>query len=53
MQARLKIGAISRTVHVYPTLAQVNRRAVNTYYAPRLFSPCTRTLVRWIQRLLG
>jgi hypothetical protein len=31
----------------------VNRRTVNSYYAPRLFSPRTRTLVRWIQRILG
>jgi pyruvate/2-oxoglutarate dehydrogenase complex dihydrolipoamide dehydrogenase (E3) component len=53
MQARLPFRRISETVHVYPTLAQVNRRAVNTYYGPRLFSPRTRTLVRWIQKVLG
>ena len=53
MQARLPFSKISQAIHVYPTLAQVNRRAVNTYYAPRLFSPRTRTVVRWIQRLLG
>ncbi len=53
MQARLPFSKISQTVHVYPTLAQVNRRVVNTYYAPRLFSPRTRALVRWIQRLMG
>jgi pyruvate/2-oxoglutarate dehydrogenase complex dihydrolipoamide dehydrogenase (E3) component len=53
MQARLPFNKISQAIHVYPTLAQVNRRTVNSYYAPRLFSPRTRTLVRWIQRILG
>ncbi len=53
MQARLPFSRISQAVHVYPTLAQVNRRAVNTYYGPRLFSPRTRAMVRWIRRLLG
>jgi len=53
MQARLPLSRIAQAIHVYPTLAQVNRRAANTYYAPRLFSPRTRAVVRWIQRLLG
>jgi pyruvate/2-oxoglutarate dehydrogenase complex dihydrolipoamide dehydrogenase (E3) component len=53
MQARLPFRRLSDAVHVYPTLAQVNRRTVNTYYGPRLFSPRARTLVRWIQKLLG
>jgi dihydrolipoamide dehydrogenase len=53
MQAGLPFRRIAQTIHVYPTLAQVNRRTVNTYYAPRLFSPRTRTLVRWVRRLLG
>ena len=53
MQAGLPFKRISQAIHVYPTLAQVNRRTVNTYYASRLFSPRTRTIVRWIQRVLG
>ncbi|MCG5498926.1 dihydrolipoyl dehydrogenase family protein [Ectothiorhodospira variabilis] len=52
MQTRLKVGQISATIHAYPTRAQVHRRAVNTLYAPKLFSPRTRSLVRWIQRIL-
>ncbi len=46
------IGDISATIHAYPTLAQVHRRTVNTFYAAKLFSPGTRRLVRWINRLL-
>ena len=52
MQTGATIGDISATIHAYPTLAQVHRRAVNTYYAGKLFSPRTRRLVRWLNRLL-
>ena len=31
MQAGLKIGDISATIHAYPTLAQISRRTVNKY----------------------
>ncbi len=52
MQTGVKIGDISATIHAYPTLAQIHRRVVNTAYSPRLFSPGTRKLVKWINRLL-
>jgi pyruvate/2-oxoglutarate dehydrogenase complex dihydrolipoamide dehydrogenase (E3) component len=52
MQAKLPVGRISAAIHAYPTLAQIHRRAVNTRYSPKLFSPGTRRLVRWIQRLI-
>ena len=35
MKTGAKIGDISATIHAYPTLSQVNRRTVNTAYAPR------------------
>ena len=53
---RMKVGAgladISATIHAYPTLAQFHRRAANMAYAPKLFRPATRRLVRWMQRLV-
>jgi pyruvate/2-oxoglutarate dehydrogenase complex dihydrolipoamide dehydrogenase (E3) component len=52
MRAGIRIGTIGATIHAYPTLAQVHRRTVNTYYGPRLFNPRVRRLVRWINRLL-
>jgi pyruvate/2-oxoglutarate dehydrogenase complex dihydrolipoamide dehydrogenase (E3) component len=52
MQVGAKIGAISAAIHAYPTRAQIHRRVVNTYYGQKLFSPGTRRLVRWINRLL-
>ncbi|MDN5850118.1 MAG: FAD-dependent oxidoreductase [Nitrococcus sp.] len=52
MTAGVRIDRISAAIHAYPTLAQIHRRTVNTFYARKLFSPRTRHLVRWLQRLL-
>ncbi|UCE76238.1 MAG: mercuric reductase [Gammaproteobacteria bacterium] len=52
MKTGASIGDISTTIHAYPTLAQVHRRTVNTFYGTKLFSPATRRLVRWINRLI-
>lgn len=52
MQAGLKISDISATIHAYPTLAQISRRTVNTYYGEKLFSQRTRKIVGWINNLL-
>jgi pyruvate/2-oxoglutarate dehydrogenase complex dihydrolipoamide dehydrogenase (E3) component len=52
MKTGAGIGDISATIHAYPTLAQVHRRTVNTYYGKKLFSPGTRRLVKWINRLV-
>jgi hypothetical protein len=52
MTAGVRLGAISATIHAYPTLAQVHRRAVNSGLGKRLFSRGTRRLVRVIHRLL-
>jgi pyruvate/2-oxoglutarate dehydrogenase complex dihydrolipoamide dehydrogenase (E3) component len=52
MQVRAKAGDISRLVHAYPTLAQIHRRAVNAYYAPRLYSGAARLVARLANLLL-
>ncbi len=52
MQAGVKIADISAAIHAYPTLSQIHRRTVNTAYAPKLFSATTRSIVKWINRLL-
>ena len=52
MKTGATIADISATIHAYPTLAQVHRRTVNSFYSRKLFSPGTRHLVRWINRLV-
>jgi len=52
MKTGAGIGDISATIHAYPTLAQIHRRTVNTWYGAKLFSARTRRLVGWINRLI-
>lgn len=52
MKTGASIGDISATIHAYPTLAQIHRRTVNVWYGQKLFSPASRRLVKWINRLL-
>ncbi len=37
MQKNVPIGALSTTIHVYPTLSQANQRAADNYYREKLF----------------
>ncbi len=50
IQSKLPLSAISNTIHAYPTLAQVHRRAVNSAYTTTLFSSRTKSLVRFLNR---
>lgn len=38
MKTRVKIQALSQTIHTYPTLSEVVRRTADTYYREKLFS---------------
>jgi len=48
IQAKLKVSQLSDTIHVYPTLSQIHRRAANSYYAPKLFNWKTKALVKFL-----
>lgn len=48
-----KLAALRDTIHCYPTYSDAVRKAVSEVYRPRLFSDRTRTIVRWIRRILG
>ena len=52
MKSGASVATIASTIHAYPTLAQIHRRTANTAFAQTLFSPATRHLVRWLQRLI-
>lgn len=52
MRLNAGLRELSETIHAYPTLAQSIRRAANTYYSGTLFSPRTRNVVKWLNRLL-
>ncbi|MEO1089299.1 MAG: FAD-dependent oxidoreductase [Pseudomonadota bacterium] len=46
MQGKAPLKAMASLVAPYPTLSELNKRAASQYYAPRLFSPRVRRLVR-------
>ena len=48
---RLKVSAMAKTITPYPTLSEISARAAGSYYAPKLFSPRTKRIVRFLQRL--
>lgn len=47
----LKLSAMAGLLLPYPTLSEISKRVAGNYYAPRLFSPGVRALVRGLMRL--
>lgn len=52
-QAGLPITSISKTIHVYPTIAQGLKRAADSYYAEKLFKGWFPKVARWLIRRGG
>lgn len=52
MKSGSSLTSISSMIHAYPTLSQVHRRTVNTQLSGKLFSPLSRQIVQWLNRLL-
>ena len=50
MKSGLKASAVNGTVHAYPTLSEINKRAISTFMGEKLFQPRTR---RWLGRIFG
>ena len=48
----LNLSAIRDTIHIYPTLSQINRRVADQQLKTSL-TPTTRKLLKWIFRLQG
>jgi pyruvate/2-oxoglutarate dehydrogenase complex dihydrolipoamide dehydrogenase (E3) component len=51
MTTGTRLRALAALVAPYPTLGELNKKAASAFYAPRLFSPTTRRVVRWLGRL--
>ncbi len=50
VRKKMHVKEVVDTVHVYPTLAQVNKRVAGRFYAERLFTPSFR---KKMQRVFG
>lgn len=53
VRKRLHVREVVDTIHVYPTLAQVNKRAAGQYYAKKLFTPNFRKKMKRMFGLRG
>jgi pyruvate/2-oxoglutarate dehydrogenase complex dihydrolipoamide dehydrogenase (E3) component len=47
---RLKINAMAGLMLPYPILGEINKRAASIYFAPKLFDPRLRRLLRFLAR---
>jgi pyruvate/2-oxoglutarate dehydrogenase complex dihydrolipoamide dehydrogenase (E3) component len=48
---RIRLSALAGLIVPYPTIAETGKRAAGSLYAPKLFAPGPRRLVRWLARL--
>ena len=48
---RVKLGVLASLIVPYPTRAEAGKRAAGSFFAPRLFAPRTKALVRLLARL--
>ena len=48
---RVKLSALAGLIVPYPTRSEAGKRAASSFYAPRLFSTRTKTLLRLLARL--
>ena len=48
---RLRLSALTGVIFPYPTLAEMSKAAASAFYAPKLFSPGPRRLVRLLLSL--
>lgn len=53
MQSGVPVAGISRTIHVYPTVAQSVKRAADQYYREKLFTGWFPKVARWLIRRGG
>ena len=51
IQEGIGLSAIAKMVSPYPTFGEVSKRAAGSFFAPTLFGPRTRRLVRWLRHL--
>ena len=51
MAQRVKLSALASLIVPYPTRSEAGKRAAASFFAPSLFAPRTKSLVRLLARL--
>lgn len=49
----IKLSTIAGAIHVYPTLSEISKRAAGSYFAEKLFSERTKSILRHLFHLKG
>ncbi|WP_291317915.1 hypothetical protein [Desulfuromonas sp.] len=49
----VKLATVAGAVHVYPTLAEISKRAAGAYFSEKLFSERTKSVLRLLFHLKG
>jgi len=49
----MKLSTLAGAIHVYPTLSEISKRAAGSYFAEKLFSDRTRSILRHLFHLKG
>jgi hypothetical protein len=49
----VKLSTLAGAVHAYPTLAEISKRAAGDWFAPKLFSDRTRSVLHLLFGLKG
>jgi pyruvate/2-oxoglutarate dehydrogenase complex dihydrolipoamide dehydrogenase (E3) component len=49
----VRLSTLAGAMHAYPTLAEISKRAAGSYYADRIFSKRTRSLLSLFFNLKG
>jgi len=51
IQENMKVSKITSLVHAYPSYSQLNKRLAGQYFTNRLFSPFTKKIVAFLNKL--
>jgi pyruvate/2-oxoglutarate dehydrogenase complex dihydrolipoamide dehydrogenase (E3) component len=49
----VKLSTLAGSIHAYPTLAEISKKAAGSYYSKKLFSDRTRKILRFLFDLKG
>ena len=49
----VKLSAVAGAIHVYPTLAEISKRAAGAYFSEKLFSDRTKSVLHFLFHLKG
>jgi Pyridine nucleotide-disulphide oxidoreductase, dimerisation domain len=53
MNGGLGLSKMAEAVHIYPTLSEISKRVAGQYYADKIFSDRTKSILRFLFNLKG